>query len=220
MRIRDRWFPITLTALLMAAPVGAKEEARSEDLTVVEMPEIVNEVYIPNQVWEQIANDEGAKVVRKANAMIYAPIAVELRERSPGVLIKPALRLVFPRGGGEIDLSRYVRGTRGAFSVKFDFAGFDDGDDFLISYVSKGRKRQLDGEIYGAGCSVFYDVKSYLQKQNAKDGLVVNVTRDRHVSALGGFFVFSYKKTRQTFVSVVSFQDSGHPELLCQEARQ
>jgi hypothetical protein len=55
---------------------------------------------------------------------------------------------------------------------------------------------------------------------NSGEGLILNVTHARHVSALGGHFVFSYKKDKQTFVSEVTFVDSKWPTLFCESKQE
>jgi len=216
-RLKGKLF-ILLTLFLVGChrDDGATNTDKKEQTLVVEMPDISKDVFFPNKIWDVITGADFSKSVHNATTMIFAPISVEMDEKTEGVLTSPHLRLQFPKGGGEIDLSHYVKGERGTFLLKFDFEGLPAGDDLNVFFVSRSKKRRIDDEIYGSGCGVFYDVKKDLVAMNSRGGLTLNVTHHRHVSALGGHFVFSYKKDKQTFVTEVSFVDSKWPTLFCE----
>jgi hypothetical protein len=137
-----------------------------------------------------------------------------LTEKNPGVLLRPSYVIDLPRGGGDIDLSEYLSGQAGTFYVKFDFAP-EEGTFSTLHYLSNARKRKIDEKIVGAGCNTFMNIKSYWQKVATENGIIVNTSRQRHLSVLGGRFIFSAKGERQTYVSQVNFTDSQKPQYFC-----
>ncbi len=209
------WLLLLLTATMMTScqkgDSGAAVEAK-----IIRMPEMSKEIKLPTKLWDLVTGASFEKSVQQSANFIFSPITVQMKEKNPGVLTDPLIRIEFPNAGGEIDFSKYVKADRGTFQISFDFVGLAEGDSLQVYYVSKARKRKLDGELYGSGCKNFFAVKDYISKVNAKEGLVVNVTRDRHDSAVGGHFIFSYKKDKQTYISQVSFTDSKRPDLFCE----
>ena len=185
--------------LLLTLSIGChKSEEGAEvhhgELRTIQMPEMTQDIQLPTKLWDMVTEASFEKAIQQSATFIFAPLVVNLEEKTPGVLTDSVIRLEFPKGGGQIDLSKYVRKERGTFKVRFDFEGFSDAESLKVYYISKARKRKIDDELFGSGCKHFFDVKDYIMKANGKDGLVVNVTRDRHDSALGGHFLFSYKK--------------------------
>jgi hypothetical protein len=207
---------LVLFFVLCLGGCSAKEEHVGEDELKIEMPEISKEVFFPTKVFELIEGESGPHGTRRTTSMIYAPIRVKFHEKTEGLLTQPSLVLSFPKGGGEVDLSKYIKKDRGTFRVSFEVDEFETGEDQRIFFVSKSKKRKLEDGVYGNGCKTYYDVKDFIRTANKAEGLVVNVTRDRHDSALGGSFIFSYKKQFQTFVTQVSFVDSKRPDLFCE----
>jgi hypothetical protein len=192
----------------------------TEPVRSVRVPDMSHDIFLPAKMWDIVTGAEFSKAVKLASNLTFAPIGVTLKEKSHGVLIAPELKYDFSQGGGELDLSKAIKGDRGTFRLKFDFDGFatiETRSSLKIFYVSKARKRKLDDQIFGSGCQNFFDIKSYINSVNDKTGIEVNVTRDRHVSMLGGHFIFSYTKDKQIFISQVTFTDSRRPDLFCEE---
>jgi hypothetical protein len=198
-----------------APPVEEAPVATHEDGRVIRMPEMDKEIHLPTKLWDLVTGASFEKSVKDSANFIFSPISVQFKEKNPGVLADPVMRFEFPNAGGEIDFAKYIKSERGTFQITFDFEGFADPASLQIYYMPTARKRKIDGEIFGAGCKKFYDLKDYILTANSKEGLVVNVTRDRHDSAVGGHFIFSYKKGKQTYISQVSFTDSKRPDLFC-----
>ncbi|GIL18430.1 MAG: hypothetical protein BroJett040_21810 [Oligoflexia bacterium] len=190
-------------------------EHGSEKIKVVRASEQGKDIRIPEQIWDVVSGLNFENAVTQGATFVFSPIRVMLKEKNPGVLVEPQIEFEFPRGGGEINLSRWVTGKAGSFFVKFDYAGFEEPDLLSVLYISQARRRKLDGQVYGAGCNSFYDVKKYLLQENGKDGLTVNTTRDRHITVLGGNFIFAHKKAKQAFITQVTFTDSEKPEYFC-----
>ncbi len=174
----------------------------------IEMTDTGPDVRIPTKIWEKVGS------IEPKDAVTFSTITVKLVEKTSGVLIDPELEIKLPRGGGEIDLSQLVRG-QGTFRVFFEFEETENKDKMQIYFVSKARKRKIDGEIWGAGCKKFMDLKNYLLKAGKEKGIEVNTTRNRHDSVLGGTFFFLMGRQ----VTQVTFTDHQQPQLFCENAK-
>lgn len=192
-----------------------EDHAHEEKFKTVRAVEQGKDIQIPGPIWDVISGLNFEKAVTQGATYVFSPIKVILTEKNPGILVEPRIEFEFPRGGGEINLSKWVTGKPGSFFVKFDYTGITESESLSIIYVSQARRRRIDGVVYGSGCNQFFDIKNFVLSENKKDGLTVNTTRDRHVSVLGGNFVFAHKKDKQEFVTQVTFTDSEKPELFC-----
>lgn len=164
---------------------------------------------MPTALWTKID-----QIVGK-DTLTYVPIKVKLVEKNPGVLVDSEINYQFPKGGGEIDLSQATRGQQGTFRVIFDLSDFEKPDDVKVYFVSDARKRRLQDEIWGAGCNKYMDVTSFVKRKMLKDGLEVNTTQFRHLTVLGGHFIFVLKNQ----ITQVTFTDSVHKEYFCSEEK-
>jgi len=191
---------------------AAPESHESEESTPVEespnlkkyvMEDTGPDVKIPVKIWEEI---QGTKAGVNIS---FVPIEIRFQEKTPGVLVDPEFKIIFPRGGGEIDLFRFVKEKQGTFRVFFNLAPFKGSKNFHVYYVSRAKKRKLDGEVWGAGCRKYMDVTSAL----LKGGIEVNTTRARHDSVLGGHFVIVADQQ----VTQVTFRDSSQSHLFCDD---
>jgi hypothetical protein len=190
-------------------PVEIKE-------TVIE--DVAQDIKIPQAAWDLLefkTTPSGA--VTNSHDQVFAAINVVLTEKNPGVLSEPSVRIKLQKGGGAIDLSRYVTGKNGTFFVKFEFAEFADAVQKRVLFVSKARKRKIGGEVFGEGCNKFLDITDKYFHKMSEDGLTVNTTQQRYLSILGGHFLFSAKKDNMIAISQVSFYHSQHPNLMCEE---
>lgn len=217
--MRVKFILLILCLFSISACHKAEEHSGEHHGRNVKMAEISKEIYLPVEMWDKVTGGSFEKSVKQAASFNFAPIQMTLEEKSEGVLVDPSITFDFPNGGGEVDLAKYVQNTKGTFRVKFDFEGLKSGEELQVYYVSKGKRRRIDSEIYGSGCKNYFDLKDYVVRVNAKDGIEVNVTRDRHISVLAGHFVFSYKKEKQTFLSQVTFTDSKRADLICDDIR-
>ncbi len=183
---------------------------------LVKMAEMSKDILLPTKIWDEVTGDSFESSIKHNTSFLFAPIVVILEEKTPGVLTEPKIRMEFPQAGGEVDFSKYVKGDRGTFRINFDFDGFAEPEFLQVFYVPRVHHAHFGSEKYGSGCTQYFDVKDYLVKVNSKDGLVVNVTQGRHDLAVGGHFLFSYKKKeQQTRISQVTFTDSKRPNLFC-----
>lgn len=177
----------------------------STQARLFEISETGPDVRIPSELWKKIGGDEGKDTVT------FSTLKVRLVEVTKGVLVDPVVEIQMPRGGGEIDLSQFVRGDKGTFQVFFDLEEMPDEEKLQAYFVSRARKRKIDNEVWGSGCHKYMDIRSFILKDGKKKGIEVNVTRNRHLSVLGGSFVFAMAKQ----VTQVNFTDSHQPHLFC-----
>jgi hypothetical protein len=148
---------------------------------------------------------------------VFAGLKITLKEKNPGVLKDSSIAIELPKGGGEIDLAKYMGLKKGSYYLNFVFPEMQDAQFKKVIFISQAKRRKIDDDIVGAGCNVFFDLTSSVSKNFDKEGIKLNTTRDWHSSVIGGHFLFSAKKDTQTVVSRVTFRDSAHPELFCEE---
>jgi hypothetical protein len=147
---------------------------------------------------------------------LFVPVDVILTEKNPGVLSQSPIRIRLPRGGGAVDLAQYTTERQGSFFVRFEWPDQEGAGSIESWFVSKARKRKLGSEMWGAGCQSFFRITKGLAKAQSGEGLKVNTTRLRHLTVLGGHFIFSSRKSGQTSVSQVTFRDSRYPQYFCE----
>ena len=193
------------------APVADIEEVIEDEPGTILVRESPEEVMIPSQIWDLIYTEEKNKP-----SVIFVPIKVQLSEKNPGVLSKEEVSVQFPRGGGEIDLSQFVTSEkRGSFFVRFLFDKKANPEKSFVYFVSRNRKRKVNGEILGSGCKSFVDIKKFLTKSEKSGGILVNTTRLRHLSVLGGTFVFANVIGKEVRLSQVTFKDTKNSKYFC-----
>jgi hypothetical protein len=193
--------------LLLALSVFISQFALAKDFVFSETP---NDFKIPAELWKKIDETAGK------DTLTYVPIKVKLVEKNPDVLVDSEVNYQFPKGGGEIDLSQVIKDQQqGTFRVSFDLSGFENSENVQVFYVSKARKRRLQDELWGVGCNKYMDVTSFVKKKMTKDGLEVNTTKLRHLTVLGGHFIFVLKNQ----ITQVTFTDSTHPDYFCPEEK-
>jgi hypothetical protein len=172
-----------------------------------EMTENGSDVRIPIKIWEQFGEVNGKE------SITFSPLKVRLVEKSAGILMEPEIEIKFPRGGGEIDLANFVKDQQGTFRVFFDLEDQAADDKMRIYFISRTRRRRIDGEIWGAGCNKYMDIKKYILGEGKANGIEVNTTRSRHDSVLGGTFFFGVRNQ----VTQVTFKDSRQENLFCDQ---
>lgn len=200
---------------------------------VIQVEDIPRDIRMPTALWgliegsppptaaeqEEGSQDADAELMGTSNRTetLFMPLDVILTQKNEGVMKSTErVRIRLPRGGGRVDLADYLTDQQGSFFVSFAWPEVPEGQAVEAWYVSKARARKLDGELWGAGCRKFFRIKDAVQKAWSGEGLKVNTTRFRHLSVLGGHFVFSSRQSRQVFVSQVTFTDSRATNLLCE----
>lgn len=192
------------------APPAAEAPAEFENIKVYKIEEAGRDIRVPSKIWIEIFGDDKIK----SDSISFSPMRVRFKEKNSGVLIEPEFVVELARGGGEIDLSRFVTNKQGTFSIFFDASDVKSAKNPHVFFVSKGRKRKIEGEVWGAGCKTFLNLTDFMMKQNEKTGIEVNTTRSRHLSVLMGHFIFAADKK----LTQVTFTDSSQPSLNCDTA--
>jgi hypothetical protein len=216
-----------LLALSLGVGVAGGVASAEDDAKFVEHPARTSgrDVKIPRGLVKQIEEDYRA-FQKKNEAAPKATInrkmlnmSVELWQKNP-VALHENTRIVTPLGGGVIDLSEFVTPLRGAFFAKI-VAKKEDGSEpagLRIFFVSKGKRRILEGEEYGSGCGKYMEVTSFYNKKNSgsKRGFELYTADQRYLSVLGGTFVAIAFDKEALSVGTITFTDSRYPDLLCE----
>ncbi len=220
MRNRNFFSIVIIGAFCLFGWLGCSRDADESDpqhTQIFQVKDLGKDFFLPSKIWDSFF-DNSSGTSRKVNSQIlFTPIQVVLREKNPGVLIKPTVIFEFSKGGGDIDLSKVLTDQVGTFFVSFEYPGFESPDTLKIYFVSQARKRNVDGQIWGLGCQTYVDVKDWILKNYKKQGIEVNTLRDRHLSVLGGHFAFGYSEKSQVFATQVRFFDSTKGHFFCED---
>ncbi|WII72899.1 hypothetical protein QJS83_03315 [Bdellovibrio sp. 22V] len=191
------------------------------DIKIEDPPE---DLKVPTQAWNLMefkvaenADDHGGGGGVSQNNLIFSEVAVFLVEKNKGIVEGQALRISLPRGGGEVDLSRFIKDQRGSFYVGFEFPEFENATAKKVIFVSHARKRRIGNQVFGAGCNQFFDISEKFFTQMKGEGIKVNTTQNRHLSVLGGTFFFAAQKDKDIHLAQVTFKSSQHAPLFCEE---
>lgn len=153
----------------------------------------------------------------EASHVVFTSVKVFLKEKNRNVLKNPSYVIDLPRGGGEVDLSSYMGTEKGTFYIGFELSEIENMNEVKTYFVSNTKKRKIDNEIFGAGCNKYFDISNSFVKNMKFEGIKLNTNRDRHISVIGGSFLFSYKNDRQVFVTQVTFKDTVNKHLFCEQ---
>lgn len=230
--------PIRLLTVWMFLALGACTKTvgyHVEEFKEIKIEDLPDEVKVPSKAWDLLefksASSEGHHEAKaegggeghkegggaSSKEVIFAPVTVFLVQKNEGIVNNEAIKIELPKGGGDIDLSQYLTGNNGSFYVGFEFPDFVESTAQRVLFVSHARKRKLDDQIYGAGCNQILDITNKYMLAMKGEGLKVNTTRERHLSTIGGTFLFSAQKAGSTLVAQVTFKDSKHQNLFCEE---
>lgn len=211
------WMPFILGACTAENPgyhVEEYQEVKFEDL-----PE---DVKVPSKAWDLMEfnapGEEGHGVSSSTKNLIFSEVSVFLVQKNPGVVEGEAVKIQLPKGGGAIDLSRFITSQKGSFYVGFDFPAFEGATGKKVLFVSKARKRRIGEQIFGAGCNQFFDISEKFFKEMKKEGLKVNTTQERYLSVLGGTYFFAAQNGNDIRLAQVTFTNSQYKPLFCEHA--
>lgn len=195
---------------------------------VIEVRDLPADFQVPPSLWDQLLSHSSAKEMKasvegqedevQGSSVLFRELTVRLTEKNPGVLREPVMEIRFPKGGGQLDLSKFTSGNPGTFFVHFDVGPGIENPTFEAFHLSKARKRKVDERIFGGGCKSFTKITKLIKADGHGPGLPFNTTRDLHISSLGGHFLFSWSDGDATTVTQVKFFDSTKPQYSCQNA--
>lgn len=209
--------------LLFLTATGCKEEPswKGRVFTQRNLSTGVGEVRIPSELWERVVETHSALITKSsseksASETEMKPLSVYLIEETRGVLGGRNLKLDFGPGGGELDLRDFISGTRGTFRLVFGFEP-DAGPEVekQVWYLSNAQKRKVGSDRVGAGCDTYMDISTFTRTQAEKDGMLLAIGSDRHVSALAGTYIFSAKRGGRVQVARLTILDSSKRKLMC-----
>ncbi|KYG62080.1 hypothetical protein AZI85_07720 [Bdellovibrio bacteriovorus] len=198
----------------------------------VKFEDLAEDLKVPTKVWDMLefkaapegehaeggGGEHGAAAASSAvgKNLVFSEVNVFLVEKNDGIVENKAVKLLLPKGGGTVDLSRYITKKQGSFFVGFEFPQFETATAKKVIFVSKARKRRLGQQIFGSGCNQFFDITDRFLKEMAGEGIKVNTTQERYVSVLGGTFFFSAQKDNDVYLAQVTFTHSEYSPLFCE----
>lgn len=226
--------------VLMLGACSKHEEESHESIHTLKIEDLPADIRIPTKAYSELqfkAGEDGHAAAGAehgggggeehgaaagaaggvVNGIIFAEVNVIIKEKNPGVVKGGEVKIKFPRGGGEVNLADYITETPGSFYVSFEYPDFLGSSQQKVIFVSKARKRRLDNQIFGAGCNQYFDITKSFAKAMLTDGIKVNTVRERYTSVLGGHFLFSAAKEGSQYMSQITFRDSAHPHLFCED---
>ena len=212
-----KWAVLSLAVLAAACTKPAS--FRTENAEQVKIEDLPSDFKMPAAIWDIVEKSPDAKATAEASnaGIFYSTAKVFLTEKNPGILRSPAYEIELPRGGGSIDLAKYLSGDQGSFYVGFELPEeITAGTNFKAIYISDARKRKLDERVFGAGCSQYFDITQKFLQMMKGEGIKANTTRQRHVTVLAGHYIFSAMKDNRIYITQVTLTDSRYKNLLCE----
>src|SRR5262245_28368555 len=103
--------------------------AKAEGPETVRVKDLPSDFLLPAKLWDQLLPSDKPKTNKDQDeednraSVQFADLTVILKEKNTEVLRKPEIRIVFPKGGGQIDLAQWLTGKVGTFYVRFETEG-------------------------------------------------------------------------------------------------
>ena len=213
---------------------------KNRNYTVVNLNAHVSEAAIPTDLWDLIESIytrehalEEAKDRKKSehgNALFSIEkkrskveaslrrfgIKVYLSENQYGILGGQDYQLEYGPGGGDLDLKDYVKEDIGSFTVKIGLdVAFEEAKEAYVFYWGNGKRREVDGDVYGSQCERVFDLTGYFKGHVFTDGIVVTTHKKKYVTLLAGTYVFVVKQEGYLYISQLTVRDSRYAVLHC-----
>jgi hypothetical protein len=223
-------------SILMLGACSKHEEETHNEIRTLKVEDLPADIRIPSKAYAELqfasadsshaaagggggehGGGEAAAGAPAVSGIVFAEVSVILKEKNPGVVKGGGVKIKFPRGGGEVNLADYITETPGSFYVSFEYPDFAGSSQQKVLFVSKARKRRIDNQVFGAGCNQYFDITKSFAKAMLTDGIKVNTVRERYTSVLGGHFLFSAAKEGSQYMAQVTFRDSAHNHLFCED---
>ncbi len=208
-------FLFMTTLLVLLSCIAHHEENTGE---LYESSEMVSDHRIPRQVWDAIEAQakmasEGTKVHSDPTFEFVSPIFT-FSEVLPGTLVRPRVRVEFPRGGGVLDTSDILGSKKGSFTLKVALPDVSP-EELKVYYVSQVPKTESIGDELGSGCYRAMDISRAIKEWNSHDGLKLNSTDSRHLRVIGGDLILMAIKGNKTLLGHVSLLERDQQQLFC-----
>ncbi len=205
-------FIILILPFLLVACFDKKNEAQ---VPISQVFEVAQDIKIPKNLMLEIENElaEDSKLI--APVYVFIPLQVELHEKSPGVLKNNPTKILFPKGGGRLDLKNVMAGS-GTFYLNFPEEQFAKIPDLLhLYYISQSPVKTIDQEKFGLGCGKYVDLKKKFKSLQKKEYFKLNTTELRHLFVLAGHYVFVFRDKNQVYLAQMTITDSRYASDLC-----
>jgi hypothetical protein len=212
-----KWALLLLAMSLAACSKPAS--FRTDHAEQVKIEDLPTDFKMPAAIWDiaEKTPDQKPTAETGSTGVSYSTAKVFLTEKNPDILRSPAYEVELPRGGGSIDLAKYLTGNQGSFYVGFELPEeIAAGTNFKAIYISDARKRKIDERVFGAGCNQYFDMTPKFLLMMKGEGIKANTTRQRHVTVLAGHYIFSAMKDNRIYITQVTLTDSRYKNLLCE----
>lgn len=220
-----------LVALLFAAAViGGCQKKKGpawKDHTFQErdLTRALTEPRLPRSLWEKITGmltktmaDGHQTKARGPLPSVFTPIKVYLVEKNRGVLSGGHTEILYGPGGGELDLKDFMGAKNGSFYLAVEFMPEVENVERRIFHLSNSVVRTVGKETLGSGCNTYFEVSKGFEKAMQKDGLLLNSTDKRHLSALAGTLFFAANHEGKLHLAALTVKDSSaSPKMVCHD---
>lgn len=201
--------------LLILVYTGCTQKGTPENIEVIEIKTIAKEVQIPKILMTELVKEIISDSKTLTPVYLFMPLQVQFTEVNEGVLKKPSIRYVLPKGGGNIDLKDIVAGS-GSFYLSFPTEQFDENNEFLhLYYVSNSPIKKIENESFGLGCGKMIDLKKSFSQLQKPNFLKLNTSDQRYLFVTSGLYIFVFRKSSQIFMAQLTIFDSRYSKELC-----
>ncbi|HEY1079167.1 MAG TPA: hypothetical protein VGE46_03685 [Bdellovibrio sp.] len=202
----------------------------AEEYQEIKYEDLPEDIKVPTKIWEMVefkgagaekaeghggGHGEGAAAPAASKNLVFSDLQIFLVEKNSGVVAGEAVKISLPKGGGTVDLSRFITNKQGTFYVGFEFPEFAEAQAKKVIFVSNTKKRRIGSQIFGAGCNQIFDITDRFMQEMKGDGLKVNTTQERYLSVMGGTFLFAAQKGSDVFLAQVTFTNPQQAALFC-----
>lgn len=196
----------------------SSKHQENKDYAIIKKDELAKDFKIPSKILDSIDQSILTELKSVRPVYIFSPIEVILESEDKKMIKNGGVKIEFPNGGGQLNLSDYIYG-QGTFSIKFNKKIFEKNPELIhLYYISDSPVKSIDGEKYGLGCGKMVDLKPKYDVFISDTGLVLNTTHERHLSVLAGYYVFIFKNKNQVWLTHLHITDKNFTESLCSSA--
>lgn len=190
---------------------------------------------VPSFLWDKVEKqyemggvDEYSEELDRKKTKIDPPkkvfeMRVQLIEKNRGSLAGVNYDLDFGSSGNYLDLKDFLNAEKpGSFFFNVELTPSIEIEGkpikgFKVFHLSNVKKLKIDGQVHGNGCNEVRDITKFFLTQKAKGGLLVSATKARHMSLLGGTFVFVAVENETLYFSSLTITDTRFLNFTCRK---
>ncbi len=152
----------------------------------------------------------------KVDAFIPLKLGLELKPGRIGALDSRHM-IHTPVFGGRVDLASYIKRGQGSFFIQVSLSDLrgEIPEINKVYFVSHTKKFDSEERPNGLGCDKFFDVTTFVATKMMDAALEVFVNDLRHLTLLGGTFLFVAKVDGGEALGALHIVDSRFPERQC-----